>query len=395
MNPELEPKETEDFSLVLGGPLYQLLLRSGLVKPPLERVTRRILLISLTAWAPLLVLTILDGRFLGGVKIPFAKDLEVHVRLLVSLPLLIAAEVTIHGRMKAIVNQFLKRQIVTPAMRPQFARLIASALRLRNSAAIELGLLALVFVAGGFWWGGVMTLKSDTWYALIVNGQTARTPAGLWYQFVSVPISQFVLLRWYFRLVIWIRFLWQVSKLELNLVPTHPDRSCGLGFLDGIVFALAPFLLAQSCALAGALANRLLYDGAKLPAYYVEIGTLAAFLCLITVGPLCLFTRSLLRARLQGLQVYGQLASEYVIGFDRKWIGGQRPSDEPLLGSGDIQSLADLANSFAVVQSIIPFPFGRGSLVGLVVIIALPLLPLAFTMFSPQELAIRLVKLVL
>jgi hypothetical protein len=103
----------------------------------------------------------------------------------------------------------------------------------------------------------------------------------------------------------------------------------------------------------------------------------------------------LLRARLLGLRVYGRLASDYVIGFDRKWIGGQRPPTESLVGTNDIQSLADLENSFAIVRSIIPFPFGKGSLVGLVIVIVLPLLPLGLTMFSPQELFLRLLKLVL
>ena len=65
------------------------------------------------------------------------------------------------------------------------------------------------------------------------------------------------------------------------------------------------------------------------------------------------------------------------------------------MGTGDIQSLADLANSFSVVQTIIPFPFGRSSLIGLVVVIALPLLPLALPMLSLQLLVSRLVKIVL
>jgi len=280
-------------------------------------------------------------------------------------------------------------------MKPRLEEIVESAFRWRNSTAVEIGILAVVFVAGGFFWRQVSGLQSDTWYATLASGETVRTPAGFWYLFVSVPIFQFILLRWYFRLVIWIRLLWQVSRLELNLIPTHPDRCCGLGFLDGIVFAMAPFLLAHSCLVTGTLANRLVYEGAKLPDYYVEIGLLTVYLFLLTLGPLFLFLRSLFRARLLGLQVYGQFASDYVIAFDRKWIGGQRPPDEPLMGTGDIQSLADLANSFAVVQSIIPFPFGRNSLIGLAFIIALPLMPLVLTMFSLQELLIRLVRLLL
>ncbi len=222
-----------------------------------------------------------------------------------------------------------------------------------------------------------------------------NTPAGYWYYSVSLPVFQFIVLRWYFRLFVWARLLRQVSKLELNLVPTHPDRTCGLGFLDGSVLAMAPFLLAHSCLLAGYLANRILYEGAKLPSYRLEIGIVALFLALLALGPLCVFTPPLLKARRQGLLNYGRLASDYVIGFDRKWIGGRRSPDEPLVGTGDIQSLADLANTFSIVRSITPFPFGRSSLIGLAVIVALPLLPLTLTMFSLEELAIRLLKILL
>jgi hypothetical protein len=168
-----------------------------------------------------------------------------------------------------------------------------------------------------------------------------------------------------------------------------------LSFLGGIVVAMAPILLAHSCLLSGYLANRILHEGAKLPDHYVEIGVLALFLVLLALGPLCAFTPTLLRAKRLGLHRYGRLASDYVVGFDQKWISGQRSPEEPLVGTADIQSLADLANSFAVVRSITPFPFGRNSLIGLAVIIAVPLLPLSLTMFSLQELALRLLNILL
>jgi len=389
------PEQREGFSLFLGGPVYQLLIRAGLVRPPLDRLKWRLLFIVAVAWAPLLVLTLLDGRFLGGVKIPFLHDFEVQARLLASLPLLIAAEVTIHNRMTAILHQFRERKIVTGALEARFQEINDSAMRLRNSVAVEVGLAVAVLLIGRLTWQGIAALQSDTWYASLVSGVRTNTPAGIWYQFVSVPISQFILLRWLYRLLVWWRFLGQVSRLELNLVPTHPDRNCGLGFLDGIAVAMAPFLLAHSCLLSGYLANRILWEGARLPDYYVEIGAMAAYLFALTLGPLCVFTPCLLKAKIQGLLRYGKFASDYVIAFDRKWIGGERPPDEPLVGTGDIQSLADLANSFAVVQSIIPFPFGRSSIIGVVVLTALPLLPLALTMFSLQEIAMRLVKIVL
>lgn len=391
----IAPPPDEEFSLFLGGPLYQFLRRIGLIKPPLDRMKWRVFALAMLAWGPLLLLALLDRRLLGGVKIPFLYDFEVAARLLAFLPLLVLAEAVITTRLSAVVRQFRESNTVPDALADRFGALLASMTRLRNSITIELALLAFVLLAGGLAWGQVVALQSDTWYATIVAGRRTTTPAGYWYQFVSVPLTQFVVLRWYYRIVLWWRFLWQVSKLELNLVPTHPDRACGLGFLDLMVFSLSPFLLAHSCLLSGYIANRVLYGGATLPAYYVEIGALALFLYVLALGPLCVFTRPLLRARFKGLLTYGRFAGGYVSRFDRKWIGGVRSPEEPLLGTGDIQSLADMANSFAVVQGIFPFPFGLNSVVGLAVIVAIPLLPLALTMFSWQELLARLVNVLL
>jgi hypothetical protein len=395
MRSEMLSETTKDFSLVLGGPIYQFFVRIGLVKPPFDRVAGRIIVITLFAWLPLLVLAGLGGRLASGVKVPFLYDVEAHCRLLVVLPLMIGAEVTIHKRMRLMILQFVERQIITPSELPKFEGVIGSALRLRNSPTIELGLLALVFVAATFWLKGVLAIQSDTWFAAMTAGKKVLAPAGYWYQFVSLPIVQFIVLRWYYRLFIWGRLLWQVSRLDLKLVPSHPDGCCGLGFLGGNAFAVGPFLMAHSVLLSGFMANRILYEGTRLPDYRFEILAVALLMYLVGLGPVCVFAPRLLRQRLHGLYTYGPLASEYVIGFEKKWMEGQRPEGESLVGSGDIQSLADLANSFAVVQHVQPFPFGREAIIAVAVFVALPLLPLSLTMFSFQEMVARLVKVLL
>ena len=395
MEQDPSPSETRDFSLVLGGPLYQLLLRSGLIRPPLNRVGRRMLVICGVAWLPLAVLTLLGGRFTGGVKVPFLGDVEVQCRLLVMLPLLILAELIVHARMSAIVGEFLARKIVTPEQRTRYQAILDAAMRLRNSIPIEAGMAVLVFGLGNVVWREAVSLHADAWYASVTPGGTVYTPAGYWYAFVSVPIVQFILLRWYFRLFMWCQYLWRVSRLDLRLVPTHPDRSGGLGFLANVVFALAPFVVAHSALIAGYIANRILYQGAKLPEFKLEIAAIAIFLNLIILGPLFLFAPRLNQTRIVGLRLYGRLANEYVQGFDSKWVKGSAPAGEALLGSADIQSLADLANSFQVVQSMRTFPFGKEALLQLNLMIALPLLPLALTMFPLDELLLRLVKVVL
>jgi len=217
--------EPADFSLVLGGPLYQLYLRTRLATPTLDLLRRRIIGISLIAWLPLLLLTAFAGRVVSGMAVPFLFDLDAHARFLGSLPLMITAEIIVHERIRFIVRQFLERDVIAPEDRLRFERIIASAMRVRNSVLAEVLLAVLVFTVGHWLWRGYITLEVATWYAAVTDGQTHLTPAGYWYAFVSLPIFRFVLVRWYFRLFIWYRFLWQVSRLPLRVNALHSDRA--------------------------------------------------------------------------------------------------------------------------------------------------------------------------
>ncbi|HEX6879057.1 MAG TPA: hypothetical protein VF135_01730, partial [Terriglobales bacterium] len=178
------------------------------------------------AWLPLVPLTIASGRFATGVAVPFLYDCEVHARLLFALPLMILAELLVYVRMRAIVAQFFERRIVREDLRPAFSAVIDSAIRLRNSVVAEVAIAAVVIAAGPWIWRETLALRADTWYASVTTAGSAYTAAGTWYGFVSVPVFQLILLRWYYRLFIWCRFLFQTSRLDLDLVPTHPDRCC-------------------------------------------------------------------------------------------------------------------------------------------------------------------------
>ncbi len=382
-----------DFSVVLGGPVFQMVRRAHLSGDALELLRRRILVISLIAWVPLLVLSVLGGRAWGSWSdVPFLGDVEVHVRFLFALPLLIAAELVVHQRMRPVVRQFLERNLIADAARPHFDTLVPSALRLRNSVAAELLLLAIVYAVGvGYLWPRYGLLDVSTWYSIPGGGLTA---AGWWLAYVSIPLFQFMLVRWYFRLFIWTRFLWQVSRCELRLVPTHPDRAGGLGFLWGIVPAFAPLLAAHGALLAGLIAKQIFFHGRTLLDFKIELLVVVLFLLVVVLGPLLLFVPHLAAARRIGLREYGTLAQRYVREFDAKWLRGGAPPDEPLVGSADIQSLADLGNSFEIIQGMSAVPFTRNTAVQLAVITLLPVSPLVLTMISFDELLGHLVKVV-
>jgi hypothetical protein len=381
-------REPQDFSLVLGGPLFQLLRRSHLSGNALELLRQRIIVISLLAWLPLLVLSALEGHALGGnVAVPFLLDIDVHIRFLVALPLLIVAELVVHQRMRFVVRQFLERNLIPESGLTRFEAAIASAFRLRNSVLAEVLLIAFVYVVGVLIiWRQYMALATATWYAAPTVEGSKLWFAGMWYGYLSLPLFQFLLVRWYFRLFIWTRFLWQVSRIELSLVPTHPDRVGGLGFLANTVYAFTPLAVAHGALLAGLIANRIFYMGAALPDFKVEIAVLVVFLMCVVLGPLLVFAPQLAQAKRTGNREYGTLAERYVREFDTKWLRGGVPPDERLVGSGDIQSLADLANSFEVVRGMQIAPITRDAVLRLVAATLVPIVPLALTMMSLEEL---------
>ncbi len=384
--------KTQDFSLVLGGPLFQLLRRAHLTGDAMELLRRRVFVIPLLAWLPLLVLSALGGQALGGsAAVPFLLDVEVHVKFLAVMPLLIIAELVVHQRMRFVVKQFLDRNLIAENDLPRFNAAIESAFRLRNSVLAEVLLIAFVYLVGvQVIWRQLTALSTTTWYAVASAEGSKVSLSGIWYGFVSLPIFQFLLGRWYFRLFIWMRFLWQVSRISLSLVPTHPDRVGGLGFLSNAAYALMPLAVAHGALLSGWIANRIFHLGAALPDFKIEIAIFVVIMQVVVLGPLLVFASRLAQTKRTGLREYGTLAERYVREFDTKWLRGNAPANEPLVGSGDIQSLADLSNSFDVVRTMRIAPVTKDAVVQLAVLTLAPVAPLALTMMPLEELLKKL-----
>jgi hypothetical protein len=405
--PELVPpaapasaaNDDPDFSLVTGGPLYQLYIRAHMMRPALDFVGRRVLAVMILCWLPLLILASVRENLAGGVQVAFLYDPDPHIRLLLSLPLMIGAEVVVHQRMRLIVGQFLRRNMIAPEDRPRFEELIASAMRLRNSVLFEVLLLAFVVTVGHWIWSRNVSLSVSTWYAIREGAQTKLTLAGYWYAFVSLTFFRFVMYRWYFRLFIWYRFLWQVRRLPLRLNLYHPDNVAGLGFLTASLPAFAPVFVAQTIAVAGVIYDRILYAGKSLPQFKVEIVCSIVLFTLLLLLPLTFFAIRLEYTSRVAKAEFGVLASHYVDDFRRKWVldnaimADNAGKKETLLGTSDLQSLSDLDNSFDVVSQSRLFPITRQSVIRLAIALAAPFLPLMLTMFPLDEILRRLFRM--
>jgi hypothetical protein len=341
----------------------------------------------------LAILSLVQAHLLGGIKLSFARDIEAHVRFLVALPLLILTETLVRQRIREVARNFVERKVVIPEELPKFYSALNFGARIHNSLVTEIVLLVFVFTGGAWVWRHQIATDVASWYASYQGGHVQLTMAGYWLAFVSVPVFQFILLRWYLQFLIYFWFLFRVSRLKLYLPALHPDRPAGLAFVAQSTVAFAPLLFAQSAVFAAQIADRILYNGESLFASEMTIVGLVVFPVAAVLAPLLSFTVQLIRAKRQGIEKYGAFASSYVMDFSEKWLEG-RANDEAALASGDIQSLADLGNSFTVARAMRPVPIGIDDIVLLLVVTIIPLVPLLLTIMPVDKLFEQAIKLV-
>ena len=115
-----------------------------------------------------------------------------------ALPLLLIAELTVHQRMHKVLQQFVERNLIPDHAMARFHAAFASASRLRNSLPTEVLLIAFVYGVGILIiWRHYMVLDTATWYATTSADGAQLSLAGMWYGYVSLPLFQFLLVRWY------------------------------------------------------------------------------------------------------------------------------------------------------------------------------------------------------
>ena len=373
----------------LGGPAYRLMQRIGLIRGEGPCLGRRMMGFVLITWVPLLILALIEGQALGPTpRESFLLDFSTYARFFLAVPLLFLSDVIVGPRIQAAGWHFVRADLVRPEDHPSVEAAILRAWRRREALLPELLMLGLALV--GAWqltldtWVGAA--NADTWRTHVTAAGITLTWAGLWYHFVAVPILQFFVFRWLWRLISWTLFLRDMARLNLDLVATHPDRAAGLGFLGGAHLSLAIFPFAFSCVLSAQVAFQVYFDAVPITSFKLIFVVYLVLMLLLILGPLLIFAPLLARTRRRGLREYSILANSYNRAFHQKWVTGPPPADEPLLGSADIQSLADLGNSFGLIREMKIFPFSQQQILQIAIISSLPGLPLIFLVMPVGEL---------
>jgi hypothetical protein len=364
---------TLDDTLFHGGPPARLWLWLRLRSAP-EPVLGSALIAALAAWLPLAALSAARGDFFGppGTEL-FLRDIAVHARYLIAVPLLIAAQPGCIASLGIFARHFLDSGLVGASDLEGFHRAVASTRRLRDSAAVEVVIIIIGYLAVAVALYSVPPSVLPAWAA--GTGATHLSPAGWWHALVSAPLLVILLLGWLWRLWLWGRFLWLMSQLDLKLLAAHADGAGGLRFVGYAVSAHAPLAIALSVMVAGGVANRIVHDGAALLSFkYLVLGVTGLVVALI-VAPLFVFLGRGLTAWQRGVVEYGALADHVGHDFERNWVG--RPSgvvQNPLL-AGALAATVNVSTLTAKVYAMRFIPIDSRSVIALIVMTLLPYLP--------------------
>ena len=363
------------FSL-LGGPLHRLGRRLGLV-----RGTNTVLLgltLGVGLWLVVVVLALVEGvtdrlfdmSVVGG-----------HSRLLLVIPLFFICESWVDPRMAAFVATMTTSGVVPTAARPTLDALLARTRRWADAWWPEAACLVAAILLE------ITGARLQTYGATSANDPTRSALAALMYFHVGLTLFRFLLFRWAWKLVLWSWFLWRVSRLDLHLIPGHPDRAGGLGPLEGVHERFTPLVVALSVLECASLAESISTGALAATAVYPTLALLLLVDGAWFLARLLVFTDKLWTGRTKGVGKYNALAARYVTEFEAKWTDGGIPPTEPLIGTADLQSLADLANAVSVVKGMRWITVGPRLLTMMTIAAIVPLAPLLLFQYPLASLA--------
>lgn len=384
MNEERDMKKNmKGVSLVSGGLIYsatsflrgELGDRKGLIRTAVA--------LACTCWIPVCILAIMNGTLNDGSKtIDFFEDFLFHARYLIAVPFLIIIEKTVDYALTGYLKQ--SRYMIPPGLIPKFNRLVEKLDRLTNSHIPEAFALVIIYLVAFINWDDLWLFDSGRNY-LAYPGTDELNAAGWYYVIIASPIFQLLMFRWIWRWFIWIYSLISITRYNLLTDPLHADQMGGLEYLNIVPLMFSKILFVLSIVLSAYIGIEIIYHGATLKDFVFHISLYVFFLPCLLYSPLVLFMPYLIRAKTFGIQVFGELVRTHNEAFLDKWIQGNNPENEQLLGSVDHSSLADLNGSYAPVAEMKIAPINMKSVVQSFVINLLPFLPLWFTFYTGKE----------
>jgi hypothetical protein len=358
-------------SLVRGGPFYRAQEAIHLVDANRWNLGRRITIAIVVCWVPLVLITLLLNPHATKVLL---SDYPVNVRMLIAIPVLLGGQLLMENVFRKIVLHIGEAGLLTSSGAERLDRTLVTLIRLRDSAIPEAVIVLLIVVHVMTMVRGQLAIALP--WSVIESGASAHiTPAGWYYCIVSQLFYQFLLFVSIWKWALWTGFLFRLSRLDLQIVPTHPDKHGGLGFLGMSPTAIAPTSFVAAAAIGATWREQILRHGSHLINFKFPAIILLAIMLIVAFGPLLFFVPVLGKLRRQGILQYGLLGQIHSTEFHKKWIEHREGHEAELLAAPEISSLIDFSGSFENVEGLQPFPLDKGAFVGFILAIAVPMLP--------------------
>jgi hypothetical protein len=355
-------------------------------------VRRRAVLLALVAWLPIVTWALATGRLPGGTgDESLVMHYGIHARCLVVIPLLILAEAGLHRAGKDIAWQFVASGVVTPALRPGFDAAIRSVARLRDAS------LPWVFAIGVAiaWALADAPRANDEEMAWSVGTDGTIGFGGVWLAYVVRPMLFALIIGWLWRLALVTGWMWRVARLPLSLVPTHPDRTGGIAFVEKLPGALALVTFALSAMIASRWAHEVVHHEASLASFQPALIAHAVVWSLALLMPILAVAPALRSARKSALPAYSALVGEQGRLVHRRWIERKPIDDDSLLEAPGIGPVADAEALYAAVKRMRTLAIGKHTLQNILLPMAIPFCLLALLKFPLASILSTLFKVLI
>jgi hypothetical protein len=384
----------EYFSISEGGPAH-----NAFVKMRLHKNQKKLILVFLcVTWLPLVIITAIDGTLYSGVQLPFLKDIAMQMRLLVALPILLLIKFIIDGKVIDLEKYFFYTLMSDNEQRLTLIKIFNRTRKLANSILAEIIMLLIViaatisFVKTGFFSG--LQSGTESWMSNEIENHTLSV-AGKWVVFISIPVFQFLLLRWIWRYIVWVLHLSSISRSRLNLQPTHPDRAGGLGIIVHTQKYFSLVFVGFSIVVSGEMCAHLLRDPEAFPGIRGEvIGCIIICLFLLLL-PMVFFTGKLIKTKHDGLLKLSNLGASMSNKFEEDWINDKPIENKVAERSVGTSMLYDYSGVYRSLEELRPVPITLKDVISMAAILFIPYIPIVFIHFSVGELLQKLVGLLL
>lgn len=384
--------ESLAFSLIRDDLPFRLQRRMGLIPEHGLGLMRRAVFFALLTWLPIVIWAMATDRILPGtVDDPLLRHFGVHARFLLAVPLFILSEGIAHQLSTTLIPYFLTSGLVRASQKQDFVNIIGDMIRLRNRSLTWVVIGAIIIS-----WTMLSSMAEGPELAHEVNwaseGGTGHLGfGGWWFIYVSRPIFVAFMAAWLWRLILLFILLKRIARLDLDIVPSHPDGAGGLGFLERFPKAFSLFAFAVSAVLSSHLAHQVMYHGADVQSFKTTLTVFLVALVGICLAPLLTFLGPLVIAKRRALLEYGALVGDHGRLVRRRWILKETGADDPILHTEELGPVADTLSLYQAVSNMRIVPIGRASLLAIAVPVLIPIAVLFSIQIPVRDVLMRIV----